>query len=320
MEKISVIIDSLNKNKVNSNPHELQQMFIEKISRYPRENVIHMYCDGSVTKNRAGCGIVIREFFEYGISVEEKISKRIDSRCSSTTAELYAIYVGLQHAFVKKKTVFAFVDSQSALLALNSRMPVDDDLIMKCKKCIHDIKSNGCDVSFMWIPSHCGIYMNDLADDLAKKGCEKDTVEYNCNLNIKRIKSEMAKLRQQWELDAARKILNNGSSSLRHYDRVMNYTNFVYGKASVKYDTFVMRLRLGYNYHWQYIEGSEGISCKLCGIPKSHTLYHYIMECNCMEEFRCDEITDFPDMICYLINNDIVKDILKKFNKFDIRI
>ena len=54
------------------------------------------------------------------------------------------------------------------------------------------------------------------------KGCEGDIVEYNCILSIKRIKSEMAYIRQQWELEVARKIMNNG---LKHYDQ-MNVTHF----------------------------------------------------------------------------------------------
>ena len=129
----------------------------------------------------------------------------------------------------------------------------------------------------------------------------------------------MAYIRHQRDVDVARKILFNGSSSLKHYDQVMNGTNFSYGKASAKYDTFVMRLRLGYNYYWQYA-GGDGISCKLCNTPKSHTLFHYMMECGCLEEFRDSSITCVTDMVCHLINNDKIKEILKKFRKFDIRI
>ena len=65
-ENVSVRIDKLDVNKRDCCPYELRQMFIEKISEYPRENVVHMFCDGSVTGNRAGSGVVIREFFEYG--------------------------------------------------------------------------------------------------------------------------------------------------------------------------------------------------------------------------------------------------------------
>ena len=109
-ENISVRIDKLDINKRDCCPYELRQMFIEKISQYLRENVVHMFCDGSVTGNRAGSGVVIREFFEYGISVEERISKRIADKSLGFTAELYAIYVGLNYALAKKKRMFGFND------------------------------------------------------------------------------------------------------------------------------------------------------------------------------------------------------------------
>ena len=319
MSNVCVRIDKLDVKKKDCYPYELRQIFCEKISKYPMENVIHMYCDGSVSGNKAGCGVIIREFFEFGISVEERLCKRISDRSSCITAELYAIYMGLNYAVEKKKTIFGFVDCQSALFALNTKTPAADDLVQKCRKCIYDIKSLGCDVSFMWIPSHCDIYFNEIADDLAKQGCEKDTIECDCSLSIKQIKSEVVKVRKQWEWDNARMILRNGSKSMKHYDIVMNNTNFSYGKAAAKYDVFMMRLRFGYKYFWEYGEGTDGIPCKLCGAISSHTLYHYIMECNGLDEYRCDGITNLTEMVCYMINNNVVKKIMNKFTKFDIR-
>ena len=208
--------------KEDYGPHELRCLFLEKISEFPISNAIHIYCDGSVIENQAGCGIVIREFFERGISVENRITRRISDNSSSTITELYAIFEGLGHCLQKKKSVCCFVDSQSALFALNSKSPVDEDIVYKCRQRISVIKASGCQVIFMWIPSHCGIYLNDVADDLAKKGCTKDTIDYECFMNIRRIKSNIVRTREGWDLLHARMILDNGSESLKHYDYVIN--------------------------------------------------------------------------------------------------
>ncbi|XP_066959236.1 uncharacterized protein [Macrobrachium rosenbergii] len=132
-EKVDISIEQLDMRKRDNNPHELRQLFLEKISQYPRDMVIHAYCDGSVTGSRAGLGVVIREYFEFGISTEERISKRIGDHSSSTTAELFAIYECLKFGINKGKSIIGFVDSQSALLALNAKVPSDDGIVTKCK-------------------------------------------------------------------------------------------------------------------------------------------------------------------------------------------
>ncbi|XP_066959103.1 uncharacterized protein [Macrobrachium rosenbergii] len=282
-------------------------------------NAIHVYCDGSFIENRAGCGIVIRECFEYGISTETRIARRISDYSSSTTAELYAIFEGLEYCVQKRKSVFFFVDSQSALFALNTKIPVDEDIVLKCRQRISVIKAFDSEVTFMWIPSHCGIHLNDVADDLAKKGCTKGRVDHECFMNINKIKSNIRRIRESWDLVNARLILDSGSESLRHYDHVANNTNFSYGKSTARYDGFAMRLRLGYKYVWEYRKDDSIIPCKLCGINGLHTMYHYITECSQLLEFRNASNDTVEDMICYLFNNDLIKDILEKFKKFDIR-
>lgn len=53
----------------------------------------------------AGCGVVIKEYFEEGVCADEHMSKRNGNFSSSTTAELQAIYQGLQVAVQKSKDV-----------------------------------------------------------------------------------------------------------------------------------------------------------------------------------------------------------------------
>ena len=64
-----------------------------------------MYCDGSVSNGRVGCGIVIREYFEE-VTIDEHLSMRVGDNLSSTGAELYAIYLGLRESYQKFKDTY----------------------------------------------------------------------------------------------------------------------------------------------------------------------------------------------------------------------
>ena len=128
----------------------------------------------------------------------------------------------------------------------------------------------------------------------------------------------MRQRRETWELESYREIVMNGSQSMNHYSKVTENSMIIYGKLPVRCDYFIMRLRLGYKYYWEYKMDGDGVPCKLCHKQKSHTLRHYIMACSELNEFRKDGL-QFEDQICYLINYLIIKDILRKFKKFDIR-
>ena len=75
-----------------------------------------MYCDGSVSGGKAGCGAVIREYCEEGVYTDVHVSKILGDFSSSTTAELQAIYEGLLVASVKGKDIYVFVDSQECFV------------------------------------------------------------------------------------------------------------------------------------------------------------------------------------------------------------
>ena len=41
---------------------------------------------------------------------------------------------------------------------------------------IHCIMYKGIEIEFCWIPSHCGLYWNEISDKLAKQGAMKKHV------------------------------------------------------------------------------------------------------------------------------------------------
>ena len=240
--RLNVSICKLGAKKDQCNIHELKQLFVSKINSLPRTNCIHVYCDGSVNGAKVGCGVVIREYFSDGISGDEMISKRIEDNSSCTTAELIAIYEGLNVVVNKRKDIYVFSDSQSALYSLNTNICANKDVVMQCKDLVSKIQTNGNSAFFFWIPSHVGIRLNEMADSLAKEATETTAVDVESTLSISRIKKRMVFKRKEWEFENVQKIIENGSESLEHYLYVLENTNVTYGKSLTKVDTMTMRL------------------------------------------------------------------------------
>ena len=313
--RLDVCISRLDFKKNEYNLLELKQYFLNKINSLPKCKTVHMYCDGSVVGNKVGCGVVIREFFEDDVYTDDFISKRVEDNSSSTAAELHAILEGLKVAALKLKNLFVFVDSQSALFALNSKLPTNNDLVMNCKMIVCQLKEKGISVQFFWIPSHIGISLNEVADDLAKKATDRLFVDTESQMSLNRIKKGIKQIRNLWDSELAIRILEEGSASMDHYLFVCENTHITYGKTKSKIDTLNMRLRLGYNYCWQYID-DNGLPCKLCGEAFSHTLEHYLLECFELLEFRDVNITSVKELVCFMLNNHVTEKIVQKFPTF----
>ncbi|XP_068234203.1 uncharacterized protein [Palaemon carinicauda] len=191
----------------------------------PKCNTIHIYCDGSVNGNKAGCGVVVREYYENDVSVDEMMSKRIEDETSSTVAELHAIHEGLKMVVNKTKDIFVFVDSQSALLALNSKTSTKSEVVVLCKGLVCRLQEKGITVKFYWVPSHIGISLNEVADNLAKEATRKPDIDIETSMSLNRIKRGMRIKQEVWGTEKALKILEEGSVSMRHYLLVTENTN-----------------------------------------------------------------------------------------------
>ena len=315
---VALDILQLGRKKDDWHPEYLKQVFLEKINELPKINSVHMYCDGSVLNDgRAGCGIYLREYFCDGSYINHTISRRLGDNISSTRAELHAINEGLQYFKMKIKDVYVLVDSRSSLEALQSRR-YDNDIISACKQVIIEIQEKNFQVRFIWIPSHVGIHFNEVADDLAKRAAKQPNIDTEGFISMKMIKSEMRRKREGWDI---RKMNENAvhSESLQHYLYVLENSNVTYGKNLSYVDTVMMRIRLGYKYFWQ-VKGGEGQCCQLCKMNNAHTLHHYILECECIQTYRNDMLMTVKEQVCWLINNNVIRDILKRFKNFAPRL
>ena len=110
------------------------------------------------------------------------------------------------------------------------------------------------------------------------------------------------------------------SRSTHYYNCVALQTTYTYGKKCTSRQSEVVhaRLRLGYYYTWRFVETSDEsqIKCKVCNQPNGHTLYHYVMECRSLNEYRNVNLVTLEDQAKYLLENSKIKDILKRYKGF----
>jgi len=67
------------------------------------------------------------------------------------------------------------VDSKSVLCALKSwNCKMRGDIFYEVKYLIHCIMYKGIGIEFCWVPSHFGLYWNEISDKLAKQGAMKN--------------------------------------------------------------------------------------------------------------------------------------------------
>ena len=55
------------------------------------------------------------------------------------------------------------------------------DIVYEIKYLIHCIMSRGIGIEFCWIPSHCGLYWNEISDKLPKQVAMKNMSEISYN-------------------------------------------------------------------------------------------------------------------------------------------
>ena len=101
------------------------------------------------------------------------------------TSELYAILMALSYICNIQLATYNFVicvDSKSVLCALKSwNCKMRGDIFYEVKYLIRCIMYKGIGIEFCWVPSHCGLYWNEISDKLAKQGAMKNMSEVSSN-------------------------------------------------------------------------------------------------------------------------------------------
>ena len=132
---------------------------------------LQIFTDGSVLDNKnVGAAFVIpalriEKFFFLG------------NNLSIFTAELTAVMTALECLLEFSNTIskaVIFVDSKSVLSTLDSfNTKGRPDLVFEIYNLLYHLSMKNTVIEFCWVPSHCNIHGNEMADRAAKKGATK---------------------------------------------------------------------------------------------------------------------------------------------------
>ena len=259
-----------------------------------------IYTDGSKTKD----GVASGSYWEkYDLTVATKLDANGD--LAITTAELHAIKtcVDMIHDSnpPRGQKIAILTDSKSAVEALNQ--PEDNtvrsDLIYTIKKKYTALKTNNSmEIAIVWIPSHCEITGNDIADQAAKMGVDQLNIRNEIGLSLSEFHNKVKRIAfKDWEED----WLNSGRQTSKY---LPSTKHDLLNDDTVGNDK-ITRLILN-RPQFIYLPYVEG--CAEC--DRSNTISHVLVHCKTynlerelLEKQIGKHITDVSD----ILNIEIVK-------------
>ena len=140
---------------------------------------LHVFTDGSVdlAKGHVGCGFFIPSF-KYARGF------RLPKGISIFSAELMAVYMALEWVEdVKPSVACIFCDSISALQAIVEFAP-SNKIVCEILYLLCSLKVQGIQIDFEWVPSHCGVFGNEIVDLVAKNAAVRQKADIILPLSV----------------------------------------------------------------------------------------------------------------------------------------
>ena len=178
---LDIISGDIGKSGARSDDNKLQaQLDMERFTEsHLSESCSLIFCDGSVSaQGNSGCAAVLVTPNRISVS-----SRHISCSHDNVEAEVDGIVLALESALAYVTGVEAQVqskviiisDCESALEIVRFQKDVGNWLpyFEKIWTAESSLRSLGVRVAFAWIPSHCGIHFNELADQEAKDASKR---------------------------------------------------------------------------------------------------------------------------------------------------
>ncbi|OXV05133.1 hypothetical protein Egran_07099 [Elaphomyces granulatus] len=182
--------------------------------------------------------------------------------------------------------VYIFVDSQAAIAKVSGY----SDIAYRVRATLAQLATYKVTVTISWCPSHVGIFGNELADQLAKKGLEASlagspyvSLSY---LRRKVRETSLASWRDLWDSEEARETIGLRARGLgKHYRKVVKDAprfsfkpNLASGERPIQSAFIQLKLGIGYLMTYQKIIKKRPTNRCLCGQPQ--TASHLLLYCS----------------------------------------
>ena len=240
------------------------------------------YTDGSKSEHGVGSSVFIGN---SGVS----LSWRLHGDHSVMASELFAIFHALKwiDGNMDNCKCVIFSDSRGALSLISCHyISSYAFLVSGIHLLILDLVNKGVEICFQWVPAHCGILGNEVADSLAKNAVSYSDIthlEFEVKENVSLVKKSM----YDWWL--SRTIMSVDGTLFA--DLVGNIRDWKWVSTGCRIaDVILAKLRsgcVGLNYYLHKIGKSDSAFCFHCP-GELETVAHYMMDCSYYEDLRLD--------------------------------
>ena len=298
-------------SKSNTSPTE----FLHHYLNHKHESDFDFFTDGSKTNIGVGSGVALhfKKSNEF-----TKWNTKLNKLSSIFSAELSAIYFSLKSlSEIKNKVITIYSDSKSSLQAIqtsNSR----HEIVRQIQALFFKLFCNDNKVLFCWIPGHCGIIGNELADKEAKSAANNTRVCLKpiSSLDMKSIiKTQVYSFWESFWSSQTQNKLKNIGAQISH----KSFKNFQNRLEEIKFT----RIRLGHTKitHSFLLKNEDPTICTTCHTRMS--VVHFLLIC---PRFYHERIKYFGNgIICIKsilnrknsLNFNLIINFLKETNLFD---
>lgn len=244
------------------------------IAKYRFTGYESIYTDGSKCGNKVAFAFV---------TPESTTSERIPDGCSIFTAEAFAVFRSLQ--YIKSspfKKFVIFTDSLSLIQSIEMENQ-KNSIVLSIFKILDEIFKQNKRVVFCWVPSHCGIPGNELADKAAKQALNQEITPISIPYTDKFPHIKLY-LRQTWQEDWNSKVDNK----LKRIKPILGPPYLI--QTCRKDQVVINRIRIGHSRlsHSFLMDRRVGIQprCHFCQSNKPLTVRHVIVKCTHFSTIR----------------------------------
>ena len=274
LDNIEVHYVPLEKKKAEYSTEQLKELAIKKISEF--DTPVQIFVDGSTSGNQRDGGAGLYAITSEGQELHRE-AQPAGKFCSSFSAECRAFLLALkwiQQDTHPAQTIMVLTDSMSMTTAIQANDPKDTDPWMQDIKTTANNTPNK--IILLWIPSHCGIEGNEIADELAAKGTSLDQSNITVTHSIVK-----AKIRnRRWTPTHPRACATYGEriKPKRIESSWPNHVRVAFSKLRTGHSKDLREYR-----HRLQIE--EDPFCP-CGSGEEETIEHVVCKCTRLEARR----------------------------------